>query len=236
MEEGAVILVVCSSGHVLAAVNDALEGLDETSREYAAGEDLLERARGCRAVVYAPEPRLLDAYGVATPDSEQMLEVLRVTRVPGVERLVVVVPSDAPWDDEERLIRRVGRSCVVVRCAPLVDELADATNLHTARPVWLERGSDVELASRPALTCALRSALLFEALRGTTSTVPAVRMDIGEAMQRAAAVAGASVKIHVAGPGISLSMRRLYAWLGVASLEVEALCDRLVRRRRPAMA
>lgn len=230
------ILLLCSPGHVFAAVSDALLGLDERAREYVAGVDLALQARGCRAVVYVPEPRMLDAYGLTTPDPDRMAAVLRASSVAGVERLVVVVGADTPWQEEERLIQRSGVPSVIVRCAPLVDELADATNLHTSRPVWLEQGGEVELASRPALTRALRSALLFDALRGTTSVVAAERMDIGEAMKRAAAVAGAAVKIHVAAPGISASMRRLYAWLGVASLEIEAVCDRLVRRRRPAMA
>jgi hypothetical protein len=231
-----VILVLCSPGHVFTAVNDALESLEEPSRQYVSDVELAVQARHCRAVVYAPDARLLDAYGLTTPDPDRMHEVLRAARAPGVERLVVVVTTDMPWQEEERLIRSSGVPFAIVRCAPLVDELADATNLHTARSVWLERGGDVELASRPALARAIRSALLFESVCGTTIVVPAVRMDIGEAMQRAAAVAGAAVRIHVAAPGISASMRRLYAWLGVASLEVEELCDRLVRRRRPAMA
>jgi hypothetical protein len=231
-----VILVLCSPGHLCAAVKDALESLDEPSNQYVPDVDLLAQARCCRAIVYAPDPRLIDAYGLTTPEPDRMNEVLRAARAPGVECLVVVVAAETPWQEEERLIRRSGVPFTIVRCAPLVDELADATNLHTARPVWLERGGDVELASRPALARAIQSALLFESLRGTTVVVPAVRMEIGEAMQRAVAVAGAAVKIHVAPPGIAASMRRLYTWLGAASLEVEALCDRLVRRRRPAMA
>lgn len=230
------ILVLCSPGHIMAAVTDALESLDERARQGDPFQELAAQSRGCRALVYVPEPRLLDAFGVTTPFTDFMHDVIRAARVPGLERVVVVEPADASWEAEERLLRRSGVAFTILRCAPLIDELADATNLHTARPVWLERGGDVELTSRVALTRAVRSALLWDVLRGATITVPSERMEIGEAMQRAAAVAGAAVKIHVAAPGVSLSMRKLYAWLGMASLEVEAVCDRLVRRRRPVLA
>ena len=233
------ILVLCSPGHIVAAVMDALDALDESARQGDPFKDLFTQARGCRAIVYAPAARLLDGdvTGSSSASSDLMHEIIRVARsVDTVERIVVIEPSDASWEAEERALRRAGVAFTIIRCAPLVDELADATNLHTSRPVWLEHGGDVELASRGALSRAIRSALLWDVLRGATITVPAERMDIGEAMQRAAAVAGAAVKIHVAAPGVSLSMRKLYAWLGVASLEVEAVCDRLIKRSRPAVA
>ncbi len=232
------IFVLCPPGHVATAVNDALESLDEAPRHVEPGGALVGQAAGSRAIVYAPEPRLLDAYDVPRPSTDRMRGVLRIAAAPGssIERIVMIEPTDTSFVAEEKLLVSSGVPFTIVRCAPLVDELADATNLHISRPVWLEQGGEVELASRAALTRAVRSALVWDTLRGSTITVPAARMDIGEAMERAAAVAGAAVTIHVAAPGVSLSMRKLYAWLGVASLEVEAVCDRLVRRRRPAMA
>ncbi|MBX3225649.1 MAG: hypothetical protein KF795_34405, partial [Labilithrix sp.] len=81
--------------------------------------------------------------------------------------------------------------------------------------------------SRAALARSIRAALLWNELRGASVGVPSERMEIAEAMRRAAAIAGARVKVRAAAPVVSRAMRRLYAWLGVAAPEAEVLCDRL---------
>jgi len=224
------ILVLCSAGHVAVAAREAALGVHETVRlrDPSMRGDVFGQASGCRAVVYAPEPRLLDA--AADPASSHRTDdVARAARASGVERLVVVKAAVAQRDHEERVLAKHGVPYTMVRCAPLLDELADATNLHTARTVWLPRGREVELATRSALTSAIRSALFRDDLRGATVFVPSVRIDIAEAMRRAAAIAGAAVRVHATVPPVSSVMRRLSSWVGRhARLDVDALCDRLV--------
>jgi hypothetical protein len=237
-EEEALILVLCSPGHIATAVADAVAGLDERARYGDPTSDLVSQANGCRAIVYAPAPRLLDAGRRAPPDAERLREIHRAARVAGVERVVVIEPASHRSrfrEPRDRTATHARARCTTVRCAPLLDELADVTNLHTARAVWLRRGFDVELTSRAALTQSLRTALLWGELRGETVTVPSQTLEIVEAMQRAAAIAGAAVRIRATAPTFTLAMRKVYAWLGRATLEVEAVCDRLVQERPSAI-
>lgn len=219
------ILVSCSPGHVAAAVSDALERLDESARRAERGADLSAEAAGCRAIVYVPEPRLLEVGARGAAGIARVGEVMRAAQAPGIERVVVVLPAAAHPVEDERALRETD-GCTLVRSAPLVDELADATNLHTARSVWLARGRHIELTSRPALARSIRAALLWNELRGASVGVPSERMEMAEAMRRAAAIAGATVKVHATVPAVSRVVRMLYGWLGVRP-EAETLCDRL---------
>ena len=243
------ILVLCSAGHVAVAARAAAERLREPSVlvDPAVTRDLFKVARGCRAIVYAPEPRLLDVAAGEGATSAGIRDVVRAAHAPGVERVVLVASAQPSREDregreQERVLEEDGVPFTIVRSAPLLDELSDATNLHTARSVWLPRGRSVELATRGALTLTIREALYRDDLCGETVFVPAMRMDVVEAMRRAAAIAGAAVKVHATAPGVSSAMRRLNSWTDRrASLDIELLCDRLAcvpaspadRRPRP---
>lgn len=234
------IFVLCSAGHVAAAAKAAVESVRETAvlGDPVVTHDLFKRVRGCRAIVYAPEPRLLDAAPADVRTADGIREVVRAAHAPGIERVVVVAAAAALGEDEARVLDEDGVPFTIVRCAALLDELADATNLHATRSVWLPRGREVELATRCALEATLRAALFRDDLCGATIFVPTVRIDLVEAMRRAAAIAGAAVKVRGAVPGVSAAMRRLYALLDRRlSLDVEALCDRLTRLdARPSRA
>ncbi len=224
------ILVLCSAGHVAVAAREAAESIHEPARivdpSRAAG-DLFNLARGCRAIVYVPEPRLLDS-AADFSNADRIRDVVRAAHAPSVERVIVVVAAANTREEEQRVLERDGVPYTIVRCAPLLDELADATNLHTARSVWLPRGREVELATRSALTSAIRLALFRSDLYGATIVVPMIRTDIVEAMRRAAAIAGAAVRVRTSMPRVSAAVRRLRAWLGGgAPVDVDALCDRL---------
>ena len=223
------ILVLCSAGHVAVAAREAAESIHEAAvlGDLTTG-DLFKQARGGRAIVYAPEPRLLDSAASDGSHADRLREVLRAAHAPAVERVVIVAATDCFRGEEERILEDDGVPYTIVRCAALLDELADATNLHTARSVWLPRGREVELATRSALAATIRSALFRDDLCGATVFVPTVRLDIVEAMRRAAAIAGAAVKVHGAAPSISSAMRRLHAWIARrAAIDVEDLCERL---------
>lgn len=221
------ILVFCAAGHVASAAREAALAIRERATfGDPARDDPFRQARGCRAIVYGPEPRLLD-FAVADPSADRSWDVLRAARAHGVARVVVVQAAVSPRQ-EERLPRNEPIAITVVRCAALLDELADATNLHIFRSVWLPRGREVELATRSALATTIRLALFRDDLRGATVFVPTVRMDIVEAMRRAAAIAGADVRVRGTSPSVSSAMRRLHGWLnGQPPIDVEALCNRL---------
>lgn len=231
------ILGVCSPGHVALAVADAARALGDTLKSVdAVDDDLFTRALGSRAIVYAPEARLLDAEP-AHQSAERMRAVVRGAHAPGVQHVVVVLPAGARFDEEELVLKKDGVGYTILRCGPLLDELADATNLHTARSVWLPRGHVVELSSRAVLAQAIRDAIAEDNLCGATVDVPAERVEIAEAMRRAAEIAGAGVRVHITSPSLSFAMRKLYSWMGLAPPDVEALCDRLGGRpstSRPA--
>ena len=228
------ILVLCSAGHVAVAAREAAESVHEAAvlGDLTTG-DLFKQARGCRAIVFAPEPRLLDSAASDGRHADRLREVLRAAHAPDVERVVIVAATDCFRAGEESILEEDGVPYTIVRSAALLDELADATNLHTARSVWLPRGREVEVATRSALAATIRSTLLRNDLCGATVFVPTLRLDIVEVMRRAAAIAGAAVKVHGAAPTVSSAMRRLHAWIARrAALDVEELCARLCWRSR----
>src|SRR5688500_610437 len=139
-ESPVTVLVICRPGHVAAAIREAVESSGSVVKIARHDDpDLFMHALDCRAIIHAPEARLLDAR--ENPDPERMRAVLRASHAPGVERLVVVFPSDADrWEEEARVLKKDGIGYTILRARPLLDEIADATNLHTTRSVWLPRG------------------------------------------------------------------------------------------------
>jgi hypothetical protein len=222
------ILSTCSPGHVAAAVREAARRIDEPVRAASASDaDLFMKALGFRAIVYAPEARLLEAAEGGSPEPERMRAIVSAAQAPGVERVVVVAPSGSAWEEEHAVLRKNGIGYTILRAQPLLDELADATNLHAARDVWLPRGKTVRLASADALARAVHLALTRDDWCGSTIDVDAESLDIAEAMRRAAALAGARVRVHVTSPSMSFAMRKLSLWMGLEPPELERLCDRL---------
>ena len=223
------ILTICAPGHVASAIREAADILGETVRAASVDDsDLFTHALGCRAIVYVAEPRLLDAGEEC--DADRMRAVVRASHAPGVERVVVVFPEGEVWREEALVLQKDGVGYTILRARPLVDELADATNLHAARSVWLPRGKTVDLASRAALALAIRDAITRDDWCGATIDVPSERIEIAEAMRRAAEIAGAGVRVHVTSPSVSFAMRKLSLWMGLEPPELEALCDRLGAR------
>ena len=220
------ILAICTPGHVASAIHDAAEMLGEEVRTASVTDpDLFMHALGCSTIVYVAETRLLDASEQCDP--ERMRAVVRASHAPGVRRVVVVFPQSDAWREEARVLQKDGVGYTILRARPLVDELADATNLHAARSVWLPRGKKVELATRDALATAIREGITRDDWCGATIDVPSEAMEIAEAMRRAAEIAGAGVRVHVTPPSVSFAMRKLSLWMGLEPPELEALCDRL---------
>lgn len=228
------ILVACSPGHVRLAVKDALETLHaEYTETDARDPGLPTRVRGCRAVVYAPEPRLLDAKSGAAGRAERMRGVVRSSRASGVGHLVVVESGASSCIEEEGVLEDGRVGFTIVRSPPLLDELADATNLHTAGALWLPSGREVVVATRPALATAVRHALTRDDLKGRAVAVREERLPVGEAMRRAAAIAGARVRVHVTARALSSAIRKLHAWMGIARPELDALWEELGATAEP---
>jgi len=229
------ILTVCSPGHVADAVRIAADSLGEVLRAATISDpDLFMHALGCRTIVYAAEPRLLDAPQAGDPD--RMRAVVRAAHAPGVERVVVVFPVGEAWEAEARVLRKDGVGYTILHSRPLVDELADATNFHATRSVWLPRGQSVALVPQARLSATLRDAITRDDLCGATLEVPAERMEIVEAIRRAAGVAGAGLRVHAASPSISFAMRKLTTWMGHAPPDLEGIFDRLTERGPTAVA
>jgi hypothetical protein len=215
------------------AVRDAIESIDDRACSPLSGEDLTARARGCRAIVYVPEPRLLDATAEPSSNVDRVRAVIQAARAPSVERVVVIEPSSCAWIEGERVLAESRVTHTIVRSAALVDELADATNLHTACSLWVARGRDLELTCRATLARAIRSALVFGEVRGLSIVVASERVAVAEAVRRAAAVAGASTtKVYDVAPRVSAAVRKVRSWLGRTPLEVDKVCDRLGRAVR----
>lgn len=220
------ILVLCEPGHVASAVRETGERLGAELRfASVTDDDLFMHAVGCEAIIYVAEPRLLDASEHCAP--ERMRAVVRAAHAPGVKHVVAVFPHGEAWRDEAALLQKDGVGYTILRSRPLLDELADATNFHAARSVWLPRGKTVDLVSRDALTAAIRGAIVRDDWCGATIDVPGERMEMAEAMRRAAELAGAGVRVHVTSPSMSFAMRKLSLWMGLQPPELEALCDRL---------
>jgi hypothetical protein len=159
-----------------------------------------------------------------------MRHVVSAAQAPGIQHVVVIAPPGEAWDEEHLILKKNGVGYTILRTGPLVDEVADATNLHTARAVWLPRGTTVRLASTEGLASAIHDALTRDDWCGATIDVPVESMDLGEALQRAATIAGAPLRVHVTSASMSFAMRKLSLWMGLAPPEIEQLCDRLGTR------
>lgn len=218
-------LVLCNAGHVLTAVRCALDTL-HVPYEHVTTSDarLPERAVRWRTIVYAPKARLLDGTE-RLPAIALTRAVVGAARAAIGARVVAVVPASCSFFAEERMLQRNGIPYTILRSAPLIDELADATNLHTAGAIWLPRGGDIDVTTRAALTSAIHEAVVETGSHGGTVIAPAERIEIVEAIRRAAAIAGAGVRVHDTTPSMALAVRRVHSLLGIARSDLDALCD-----------
>jgi hypothetical protein len=117
---------------------------------------------------------------------------------------------------------------VILRCAPLVEELAEATNFHLTGSLWLERGKATEISMCADLASAVLKALDDGSLQGATVTVPVERLDLAEAIRRAASVAGARTEVRTAPAAVGATYRALTGWLGISKPPGLALYERMV--------
>jgi hypothetical protein len=224
------ILDTTGSGPLGLAIRQAIRAKGEAVREAAVGEpsDLFMAALDCRAIVCTAAPSLLDGKLDPTPSLDRMRTIVRAANAPGVQLVVLVVPSGNRYAEEELVLKRDGIPYVILRCAPLVEELAEATNFHVTGSLWLERGKATEISTGAHLANAVTRALEDGSLQGATVMVPAERLDLAEAIRRAASVAGARTEVRSAPAAVSAAYRALRGWLGISKPPALTLYERIV--------
>ena len=82
----------------------------------------------CRAIVCTAAPSMLDGKLDPRPSPERMRTIVRAANAPGVKLVVVLVPSGEHYAEEELVLKKDGKPYVILRCPPLVEELADEYN------------------------------------------------------------------------------------------------------------
>jgi hypothetical protein len=184
-------------------------------------------ALGCRAIVTSVVPNLLEAKLDPSPVADHVQTVLRAARAPGVHLVVAVLPLGDAYGEAELLFRREGTPFVILRCAPLVEELADAANFHVTGSLWLPRGKTIALATAPELASTVVKALDEGSWQGRTVSVASENVDLAEAVRRAARVAGASTEVRAAPPAISALQTKLSGWFGLRPPPARALYERM---------
>jgi hypothetical protein len=183
-------------------------------------------ALGCRAIVSAAGDSLLDGRLEPSPSPERMRRIVSAANAPGVRLVVVVVPSGGRYDEEELVLKKDGVPYVILRCPPLIEELADAANFHVTGSVWLARGKTTAVSSRSNLCAAVAKALTDDSLQGATIEVASTQVDVAEAVLRAARVAGARTEVRTA-PFAASAYRAIARWLHVPRPPVLALYERM---------
>ena len=141
---------------------------------------------------------------------------------------MVIVPAGDRYAEEELGLKKDGIPYVILHCAPLIEELAEATNFHVTRSLWLERGKAIEISSCTDLAAAVSKALGDGSLQGATVAVPAEKTDLAEAIRRAARVAGARIDVRTAPATLGAAFRALAGWLGISKPPALALYERML--------
>jgi hypothetical protein len=145
-----------------------------------------------------------------------------------VTLVVAVVPLGDRYIEEELVLKKDGVPYVILRCAPLVEELAEATNFHASRSLWLARGKTMAVSTCADVAASLRRALSEDSLQGETIEVPAAQVDLPEALRRAARAAGAHTAVRVTSPGVSAAYRKVSGWLGLSQPHAMTLYERML--------
>jgi hypothetical protein len=224
-KEVTMILTVAEAGPLKTAIQSVLTTTGDEMRTARADDpDLFTHALGCHAIIYVPEANVLEAQNNPRPNPERMRAIVRAANAPGVKLVVVIEPLSDAYAAEEHVLRKDGVPYVILRTAPLIEELSEAANFHTVGSLWVSRGEPIVLGSAGVVRAALADALTRGDWQGATIDVPSERLQAGEAARRAAAVAGAGVQVHVVPPRVSTVLRRVSAWLGFDQPDVSALC------------
>jgi hypothetical protein len=127
-------------------------------------------AFGVRAVVHGSVANLLQAQLSPQPSPERLQRVVQAARAVGAELMVTIVPACETYEAEEAVLHAGVSTYVVVRCAPLVEELA-AASFSAAQAQRLTRGvTTAELLSE-TITRALQDATW----QNKTVEVPTIR-------------------------------------------------------------
>jgi hypothetical protein len=223
------ILETTGSGPLGVAVRGAIRGTGEDVRSARADDpDLFMTALHCRAIVGAVAPNLLDEKLEPRPSPDRMRPMVRAANAPGVKLVVVVVPSGERYAEEELVLKKDGIPYVILRCAPLVEELAEATNFHVTGSLWLARGKTTAISTCADVASAVCKALVDDSLQGATIEVPSEQVDLAEAVRRAARAAGAHTAVRATSPSLSVAYRKVSRWLGLTEPPALTLYERML--------
>lgn len=209
------ILDTTGNGPLGAAIRSAIQGTGEEVRTAPVGDpaDLFMAAVGCRAIVTTAASSLLDGKLDPSPAPERMKTIVRAANAPGVKLVVAVAPSDESYATEEAILRKDGTPYVLLRCAPLVEEIAEATNFHVTSSLWLARGKTTAISTAEDVATAVARALDEGSWQGATIEIPSERVELAEAVRRAARAAGARTEIRATSPALSAVRERFASWL-----------------------
>lgn len=222
------ILETTGDGPLGIAVRGAIEGTGEGVKSALWTDDsLFEKALGCRAIVHAMMPSLLDGKLAPAPSPDRMRAVLRASRAPGVELVVIVAPLGVAYDEELLVLKKDGKPYVIVRCAPLLEEIAEAADFATTRRLWLARGATTPIATAFHASAEILRALRDDSLQGRTIEL-AEPVDVADAIARAAQIAGAPADVQPTSRAIGTMYRKISSWLGRADPPALALYDRML--------
>jgi hypothetical protein len=124
---------------------------------------------GARAVIYSAADDLLQAQLSPEPAPQRLQALLEAVHALGAELFVAVVPTSVTYEPEEEAVRQANLPYVIVRCAPLVEEMA-ATDTTTSQTQRLESITTAELLSETVFR-----ALQDPTWRNKTVEVPVLR-------------------------------------------------------------
>jgi hypothetical protein len=157
-----------------------------------------------------------------------MRGIVRAANAPGVKLVVAVVPSGGRYEEEELVLKKDGIPYVILRCPPLIEELAEAANFHVTHSLWLAPGKTIALSAGAVLSAAVARALRDDSLQGATVEVAATPLEVAEVTRRAARIAGASTKVRTAPRSVSAAYQAVAKWLRVPPPPALSLCERML--------
>ncbi len=144
------MILLTSTGPAIAdSVRDGVSGHGEAVRSVITGSSLeaIVSAWGCRAIVYVAGDSMLAARVEPQPVVERARSVLLAAAMPGVEQLVAIMPSGEDYEEEERALEAGDLPTVILRCAPLVEELQSDGGRE-----WMREGSRITTGAMLATT------------------------------------------------------------------------------------
>lgn len=211
------ILDTTGNGPLGIAIRAAIQARGEKVRTTCIGDpaDLFMEALDCRAIICTASPSMLDGKLDPSPSLDRMRTVVRAANAPGVKLVVVVVPAGESYSEEELVLKKDGIPYVILRCPPLVEELAEAANFHVTGSLWLARGKTTAISTASDLASTVVKALDEGSWQGATIEVPSEQVDLAEAIRRAARLAGARTEVRATSPTISSVYETLSGWLGL---------------------